>query len=105
MGVYLHMTLNDKKYNLGRSHLYIEPGQELILEQSKLYDELYSTQDYVLKKLNILAAHCPSREELDDAYEEVDDLVAYISDKTARIGRCLTLSEFKEEYGATFEVE
>jgi hypothetical protein len=108
MGVNLHMKIGKHNLNLGRSHNFIDPIQmgRLELDSRNLYDELFSCREDFAKRINAIAAHHPTQEELDSVYETIEQMLTdFISDIT-RLGRCLTLSEIKEAYDKVkFKVE
>jgi hypothetical protein len=108
MGVNLLMKIDRHNLNLGRSHNYIDPMQmgQLELDSRNIHDEIFSCREDLAKRINALAAHHPTYEELNQIYEDVEQmLIDYTSDIT-RLGRCLTLSEIKDSYDEVeFKVE
>jgi hypothetical protein len=106
MGVNLHIHIGKRQFDLGRSYNYIDCMESsLDTNLESLYNKRQYVTDEITKQIIAMAAHHPTKEELQELYDEITDMVAGYADDMERIGRCLTLAEIKDnDHDIIFEV-
>jgi len=107
MGVNLHMKIDKRTFDLGRSYRYIDcPGASVDTNLQNLYEKKQYATEQVEKYIIALASHHPTKEEVSELLDEIGDMIAGFADEIENLGRCMTLAEIKAADDAiTFEVK
>jgi hypothetical protein len=95
MGVNLYMKIGKHNFNLGRSYKYIDgaSGSVVDTDLENLYNKKQYATDQVEKRIVAMAAHHPTKEEIDELLDEICDMMNYFASEMELLGRCMTLAE------------
>jgi hypothetical protein len=108
MGVNLYMKIGKHNFNLGRSYKYIDgaSGSTVDTDLENLYNKKQYAADQLEKRIIAMAAHHPTKEEVNELLDEVYEMIDGYTDEIGLLSRCMVLAEIADnEEKIEFKVE